>query len=64
MDEIHEVWPKWETVELLGKGAFGAVYKARRVDSANTSYSAIKIIHIPQDGSEVKDLQRSGMDMD
>lgn len=64
MDEIREVWPKWETVELLGKGAFGAVYKARRVDSANTSYSAIKIIHIPQDGSEVKDLQRSGMDMD
>lgn len=30
MDKIQEQWPEWQTVELVGKGTFGSVYKAKR----------------------------------
>lgn len=62
MDLIEKVWPQWKTVELIGKGSFGKVYKVKREDFGNTFYSAVKIIEIPQDESEVKELAASGMD--
>ena len=30
MDQINKIWPKWHTVELIGRGAFGEVYKVKR----------------------------------
>lgn len=62
MDEINQIWPQWRTEELIGSGAFGKVYKVKREAMGNISYSAVKVMHIPQDQSEVKDLQNSGMD--
>lgn len=62
MDIITKIWPQWETVELIGSGSFGKVYKARREELGNEYFSAIKVMRIPSDQSEVKDLQRSGMD--
>ncbi|MCM1244429.1 MAG: serine/threonine protein kinase [Roseburia sp.] len=62
MDIISKIWPQWETVELIGSGSFGKVYKARRRELGNEYFSAIKIMRIPSDQSEIKDLQRSGMD--
>lgn len=62
MDIITKIWSQWETVELIGSGAFGKVYKARREELGNEYFSAIKVMRIPSDQSEVKDLQRSGMD--
>lgn len=63
MDMINRIWPQWETVELIGSGSFGKVYKAVREEMGNQYFSAIKVMQIPSDQSEVKDLQRSGMDM-
>lgn len=62
MDKIHELWPSWYTEELIGEGAFGKVYKVKRTNMGNISYSAVKIIHIPHDNSQIKELQYSGMD--
>ena len=62
MDKIQEQWPEWQAEELLGKGTFGEVYKAKKEVYGNVSYAAIKVIEIPKDPSEVRDLQQSDMD--
>ena len=61
MNIINQIWPQWKVVDELGSGAFGTVYKAKREGRGNTSYSAIKVIQIPKDGSVIKDLKYSGM---
>ena len=62
VDIINQVWPNWFTVSMIGEGAFGKVYKVKREDLGNVSYSAVKVMHFPQDSSELNDLYRSGMD--
>ena len=29
IDNIYSVWPEWETVEKIGEGSYGKVYKIR-----------------------------------
>lgn len=61
---VAHVWPEWQLEEKpLGKGSYGTVYKAVRKDNNLTSYSAIKIISIPQDPSEIDTLRSEGLDM-
>lgn len=62
MDEINVIWPSWHTVELIGSGSFGKVYKVKREEIGNISYGAVKVMHIPSDESEIRDLQHSGME--
>mgnify|MGYP000301432294 CR=1 FL=1 len=62
MDIINQIWPNWSTVAEIGAGAFGKVYKVKREDIGNVSYSAVKVMHIPKDNSEINDLHHSGMD--
>lgn len=64
MDVIHQIWPNWITVDEIGEGAFGKVYKVKREDLGNISYSAVKVMHIPRSSSEIKDLHHSGMDFE
>ena len=64
MDIIHQIWPNWTTVDEIGEGAFGKVYKVKREDLGNVSYSAVKVMHIPRNDSEIKDLHHSGMDFE
>jgi beta-lactam-binding protein with PASTA domain/serine/threonine protein kinase len=47
-------------IELLGEGSFGKVYKARRQLLEKTNYSAIKIIRIPQNESQINTERSSG----
>lgn len=51
------VWPEWKIVEKIGEGSFGKVYKAQRMERDKAFYSAIKIITIPSNQSELKSLQ-------
>lgn len=61
MEDLKKVWPQWEIVQTLGQGGFGKVYKAKRENFGNTTYSAIKVIKIPYDQNEVKEMRTSGM---
>lgn len=62
MKEIQEVWSGWKTESLIGSGGFGKVYKAKKDLLGEETYSAIKVIQIPNDPAEVSDMQSSGMD--
>ena len=62
MDKIQEQWPEWQTVELVGEGTFGSVYKAKKEVYGNISYAAIKVIETPKEPREIRDLQQSDMD--
>lgn len=57
-------WPEWEIGQELGRGSYGTVYQAVRNDNNVESRSAIKIISIPSDPSEVESLRAEGMDID
>ena len=59
---IAQVWPGWQADELIGRGAFGSVYRASRTVAGLTMQAAVKIIDIPSDASEVDELQSMGMD--
>ena len=50
---FSDVWPEWTAEKQLGKGSYGTVYKAVRRDHNVESYSAIKVIAIPSDPSEI-----------
>ncbi len=62
MKGIQEVWPGWKIESGIGVGGFGKVYKARKALLGEETYSAIKVIQIPNDPAEVSDMQTSGMD--
>ena len=49
---LKEVWPGYETVERIGRGGYGTVYKVRKTDSTGEYYSAVKKISIPKDEEE------------
>ncbi len=59
------VWPEWEFVKQIGRGAYGTVYEAVRHDEFNVeSRAAIKVISIPQDRSELDTLRTEGLDQE
>jgi serine/threonine protein kinase len=64
IENLSKVWPNWKITDTLGEGAFGKVYKAVREEYGVATYSAIKVISIPQSESELSSLRAEGMDDD
>ena len=54
------VWPGWETVRLIGRGSFGAVYEIRRDVFGDTEHCAMKHISIPQSENEILEMRSEG----
>lgn len=61
-DSKDFIWKEWKLDGLIGEGSFGKVYKAKREEYGETYYSAIKIISIPQNASEIQAAKAEGMD--
>ena len=53
-------WEGWEVVSRLGGGSFGSVYKIRRQIAGIDEYAAMKVIPVPADDSESRDLLDRG----
>lgn len=58
--ESRELWPGWETVRLLGRGSFGAVYEIQRSFFSHTEKAALKVISIPQDEASIQEMYQDG----
>lgn len=46
---LHEKWPDWHLMEIIGEGANATVYKAKKEDAIGVVYSAIKVLSISKD---------------
>ena len=60
--DTKAAWPGWETVQLLGKGSFGAVYEIRREVFGHKETAALKVVTIPQSESDIDELLSDGYD--
>ncbi|MHC1734643.1 MAG: PASTA domain-containing protein [Erysipelotrichaceae bacterium] len=57
----QDLFPEWELVELIGEGSFGKVYLIRKKLLNGVTYSALKVITIPQSSSQIKAEKANGM---
>lgn len=64
MKKVNEIWPEWTEERLIGQGAFGEVYKIKREVQGNVFYAALKVIEVPRDQWEVREMMHSGMSRD
>ncbi len=55
-------WPGWNTVRMIGRGSFGAVYEIERDVFGHTEKAALKVISIPQNSSDIDELYNDGYD--
>ena len=62
MNNTTPTWPGWETVRLIGRGSFGAVYEIERDVYGHKEKAAMKVITIPQSESDIEELYDSGYD--
>lgn len=53
-------WPDWETVRLIGRGSFGAVYEIQRQVFDDTEKAALKVISVPQNSSDIEEMYNDG----
>ena len=60
MGEKKVLWPGWETVRLIGRGSFGAVYEIERDVFGHKERAALKVITIPQSESDIDELLNDG----
>ena len=54
-------WPEWKIEKLLGRGSFGEVYQVVKGELGAQIRAAVKIMRIPADNSEVKQMEDSGI---
>ena len=55
------VWPEWQFKNVIGRGAYGVVYRAVRFLNGKEEEAAIKVVSFPQDEIEISQLKAEGM---
>ena len=64
MDELKKYEPlfgSWTVDRVLGEGSFGKVYALKKTDFGKEYFSALKVIMVPQNRSEISSLRSEGM---
>lgn len=60
----NRLWPGWKTICQIGKGSYGRVYEIQRDTYGYIDKAALKVISIPEDDSEIKELLDGGSDLE
>lgn len=55
------VFGKWRIERKIGEGSFGTVYEIRREDFGQVYRAALKVIAVPQNEAELKNVRQEGM---
>lgn len=55
------VFSKWRIERKIGEGSFGTVYEIRREDFGQVYCAALKVITVPQNEAELKNIRQEGM---
>lgn len=63
-EQLNHIWSGWQLGELLGEGAYGKVFRIERDEFGHIYESALKVISIPQNQSELQSVLAEGMDLD
>lgn len=58
---FEPLWGEWRSVEMLGQGTFGRVYKMVKNDLDQEYYAAVKHLSLPKEPGEEKDLYTEGL---
>ena len=61
---MEQKFRDWTIKECVGEGAFGKVYEIEREEFGHVYRSALKVIQIPQNSSELKSALNEGMSME
>ncbi|MDR1203988.1 MAG: DUF4115 domain-containing protein [Peptococcaceae bacterium] len=59
--QYEPLWGSWYVDSLIGEGSFGKVYKVRREEFGKTYYSAVKIISVPQNEADLRQMRSEGL---
>ncbi|MBQ7957591.1 MAG: serine/threonine-protein kinase [Clostridia bacterium] len=59
--KIEHIWPELTTEKVIGRGAYGTVYKCFREVNGEKEYSAVKVISIPQNDEEYFSYNTEGL---
>ena len=65
MDDIRKHEPlfgSWTVDRVIGEGSYGKVYALKKTDFGKDYFSALKVISVPQNESEISSLRSEGMD--
>ena len=62
VEVFENVWPNWHVESRIGQGGFGSVYKVKKELFGDITWSAVKVVSIPNDPAEIKDMSASGLD--
>lgn len=61
---IRQVWPDWQVKEIIGRGSYGVVFRAVKEKFGVEKESAIKVVRIPTDETQVAQVQQGfGLDV-
>ncbi len=58
---IREVWPDWNVLRRIGRGSFGDVFECEKQEYDAVSRSAVKVISIPRDDTQIPELRAEGI---
>ena len=63
INDVQSVgWPGWKVTRLIGRGSFGAVYEMHRSVFSDVEKAALKVITIPQAGTDIEEMYSEGYD--
>ncbi len=60
--QYEPIFGAWRIAGLIGEGSFGKVYEIERKDFGTTYKAALKVITVPANESEIKEVMAEGMD--